>query len=76
MTRIHGQNRTLIEESTDRVFIAQFDCAETKYGFSTGMRTKLDGGGLVVLQVSPTFVYGPHRALTQEEWNATRDFLL
>jgi hypothetical protein len=56
------------------------------------MRTKADGSGLVmvsatfypkvrfhiqdVVQVSPTYVYGPHRDLTQEEWNATRDFLL
>jgi hypothetical protein len=69
-----------------------FDRAEKKHGFSTGMRTKADGSGLVmvsatfypkvrfhiqdVVQVSPTYVYGPHRDLTQEEWNATRDFLL
>lgn len=92
MTGIHGQNRAMIEELKNRGFIAQLDRAEKKHGFSTGMRTKADGFGVVmvsatfypkvrfhiqdVVQVSPTYVYGPHRDLTQEEWNATMDFLL
>jgi hypothetical protein len=92
MTGIHGQNRAMIESSKYRGFIAHLDRAETKHGLSTGMRMKTDGDGLVmvsatlypkvkfhiqdVLQMSPTYVYGPHRDLTQEEWNATGDFLL
>lgn len=91
MTGIHVQNRAMIEESKDRGYIAMLDRAEKKHGFKTGMRTRMADGMVMVsvtfypsvkfhiqdvLQISPTYEYGPHRELTQEEWESTRDFLV
>jgi hypothetical protein len=92
MTGFHGQNRAMIELSKDRGFISKLDRAEQKHGFATGMRSKVDGSGLVmitvtfypetkffvhdVLSVTPDYEYGPHRELTQDEWNATKSFLI
>ena len=89
MHKIFGQTRAMLEGHADRGQIAMLDRAEKSAGFRTGMRGV--EGGLVmisirfypkkifyiqdVLSFTPEHVYGPHRVLTQEEWEKTRDWL-
>lgn len=78
-----------MEYIADRDQIRALDRAEKAAGFQTGMRKLGDGFVLVsvvfypkvtfwihdVLSRSPTYEFGPHRELTQEEWDRTSSFL-
>lgn len=87
--KFHGQTRASMEHVADREQMNALDRAEKKSGFLTGIRRLGKGMALVsvvfypktmfwvqdVVRMSPTYEYGPHRELTQEEWDRTSSFL-